>query len=93
MSPNVPVQQAAVGTIAAETVADARFRRRVERFHAQGPRLTAELLAQVAADRSLGGYLDALLDRFLALDPETLRIVGADRMPPTPIHTVGRRRP
>jgi hypothetical protein len=53
----------------------------------------AELLAHVAADRNLGGYLDALVDRFAALDPEALRLTGADRMPPTPLHAVGREGP
>ncbi len=38
--------------VAAEHVADLKFRRAVERLHNLGPRATAELLAEIGAERS-----------------------------------------
>ena len=39
-----------IGQIAAEVVADQRFRRQVLRLHRLGPRVTAELLAELDAE-------------------------------------------
>jgi hypothetical protein len=46
------------------------------RFHALGPRSTYELLKEV-----VGGA--PLVERYAELDPEVVRAVGADQMPPT----------
>ena len=41
-----------IGSIAAEVVADLRVRRQVQRLHRLGSRVTAELLAEIAAERT-----------------------------------------
>jgi hypothetical protein len=32
--------------------------------------------------------IEALIDRYVRLDPETLTELGADRFPPAPIHSI-----
>ena len=39
--------------IATDAVADLKFRRQVERLHRLGPCVTAELLAEIGAERSI----------------------------------------
>lgn len=79
--------------VAAELAADVAFRHRVRRLHARGPRLIAELLAHIAADRALGTYIDELIDSYLRLDDEALDLVGGRNLPPAPLTAIngGRR--
>jgi hypothetical protein len=56
----------------------ARIRQRAGRLHDLGPRPVAELLLEVAA----GADLWKRLERFCLLDPNVVRALGADRMPP-----------
>lgn len=63
-------------------LAEARFRRRTAALIARGPRPVTELLVHVARDRLLGGYLDALVERFLAIPDAALDITGGRDLPP-----------
>ena len=66
------------GSVAAETVASLRFRRRVERIHSLGPRVTAELLAEIGAERSIRTVIDQKLERYAGLDPKAVAVTGGD---------------
>ena len=77
-----------VGKLAAEIVCDIKFRRRIERLHAMGPRPFAEMLAELAASHSLGTVIDRSLDRYLALDDTALDIANGHELPPIPLHEV-----
>ncbi len=77
-----------VGELAAEIVCDIKFRRRIERLHAMGPRPFAEMLAELAASHSLGAVIDRSLDRYLALDDTALDIANGRKLPPDPLHEV-----
>ena len=77
-----------VGRVAAEIVAGLKFRRRVERLHALGPRVLAELLAEIGAERSIQTIVDLKLDRYAGLNPEAIEAAGGDAFWPLPIHKV-----
>ena len=77
-----------IGTVAARVVQDIEFRRKAQRLHAKGPRLIAELLAELAASNGLGTVIDRSLDRYLALDNAALDIVNGRELPPIPLHEV-----
>ena len=76
------------GPIAAVLVADVRFARKVERLHQRGPRVVAEVLAEISAECSIGTVVDQTLDRHLALSDTALEAVGGDRLSPVPLHVV-----
>ena len=78
------------GAVAAEIVADLRFRRAVERLYRKGPRVIAELLAELGAERSITTIIENKLDRFGQIDDEALRATGGDRFTPSPPHEVKR---
>lgn len=73
---------------AAEIVADLAFRLRIRRLHARGPRLIAELLAELAAERLLLTDIEERLDRFLAITDAALNRTGGRELPPLPLHAV-----
>ena len=77
-----------IGEIAAEVVADLAFRRKVELLHSLGPRVTAELLAEIAAERGIQTVIDQKLDRYAELDPEAIEATCADGFSPIPLHEV-----
>ena len=77
-----------IGPIAAEVVADLRFRRQVQRLHALGARATAELLAEIGAERSITTIIERKLDTYAALDPDAIEAAGGDKFWPVPIHEV-----
>ena len=77
-----------VGAVAAEVIADLRFRRQVEYVHALGPRVTAELLAEIGAERGIRTVIDQKLDRYAVLDPDTIEAAGGNDFWPTPLHAV-----
>ncbi len=74
--------------VAAETVARLRFRRQVEALHQLGPRATAELLAEIGAERSIMTIIDRKLDTYTELEPEILEVAGGDRFWPAPLREV-----
>ena len=77
-----------IGPIAAEIVADMKYRRQVERLHLLGPRVTAEMLAELGAERSIMTVIDAKLTRYAELDAEALEAAGGDRFWPVPLYEV-----
>ena len=70
--------------IAADAVADLRFRRQVERLHRLGPRATTELLAEIGAERSIQTVINRKLATYVELDTATVEAVGADFWPAPP---------
>ncbi len=77
-----------IGSIAAEIVSDLRFRRRIQKLHALGPRPIAEFLGELGAERSIRSIIDRKLERYAALDPEALEATGGNDFWPAPIHEV-----
>ena len=77
-----------IGQIAAEVVADMKFRRQVLRLHRLGPRITAEFLAELGAERGIQTVIDQKLDTYAELEPETLEVTGGDGFWPVPVRRV-----
>ena len=73
--------------VAAEIVSDFTFRRKVAAL-CHRPRLVAELLAEIAAERNLRSEVEDKLERFCGLTDEDLSATGGDRFPPAPLHVV-----
>ena len=69
------------------------YRRRVQHLWNCGPRAVAELLSEIAAERSIGTIIDQKLERYATLDPTTLRSLGAGRLPRPFLHRVPRSQP
>lgn len=66
-------------------LSEIRFRRTLERFHRLGPRLLAELLAELGARFLIRQPIEAAVARYVArLDPDLLQAVGGDQLPPIP---------
>ena len=77
-----------VGVVAAQVVQDLAFRRKVQRLHAKGPRLVAELLAEIGAERSLTSLIEAKIEKYVDIDDAALDATGARDLPPAPLHEV-----
>ena len=80
----------AASSAAAEIVANVRFRQQVERLHALGPRVTAELLAEIGTERSIMPIINAKLQTYAEIDPEALRALGGDKFWLASLREVGR---
>ena len=76
-----------IGSVAAEVVADLKFRRQVEHLQRLGARAVGELLAEVSAERGIRTVIDQKLSRYAELEPEVLETAGGDFWP-DPIHEV-----
>ncbi len=76
--------------IAADVVADLQFRRRIERLHRLGPRVIAELLAEIGAERSITTIIDSKLAAYTELEPATIEAAGGDKFWPAPLREVPR---
>ena len=76
--------------VAADVVADLRFRRRVERLHRLGPRVTAELLAELGAELGVQTPIDQKLAAYVEIGPEALEAAGGDKFWPVPLREVPR---
>ena len=74
----------------ADVVADLKFRRQVERLHALGPRATAELLAELGAERSIATIIDQKLDCYTEMDPAAIEAIGGGDFWPLPLRAVRR---
>ncbi len=77
-----------VGAVAAQVVADMRFRHRAQRLHRLGPRAVGKILAELGAERSIMTIIDQKLDTYAELDPETLEATGGDGFWPAPLREV-----
>ncbi len=71
-----------------QIVADMRFRHQVLRLHRLGPRVTAELLAEIGAERAIQTVIDQKLDRYAELEPEALAAAGGNDFWVVPIREV-----
>ncbi len=58
-----------------------RFRRLVEKVHAMGPRVLAEYLMELSRHYSLATPIEAMLQRYATLSPETVRKLGGGDWP------------
>ncbi len=74
--------------IAAEKVADLRFRRQVQQLHDRGVRVVAELLAEIGAERSIQTVIDEKLDTYAELEPAALEATGGDGFWQPPLREV-----
>ena len=79
-----------IGPIAAQIVADLKFRRQVVDLHALGPRVTAELLAEIGAERGIQIIIDRKLETYVGLDAAAIEAAGGDQFWPAPLHKVRR---
>ncbi len=78
------------GPIAAEVVADLRFRRKVQRVHRLGDRVFGDLLAEIGAERGIQTVIDQKLERYAELDSKGLEAAGGNEFWPAPLHGVER---
>ena len=76
------------GALAAETMADRRFRQDVERVHDLGCRVVAELLAEIGAERGIQTVIDLKLATYAQIDPKVIEAIEAAGFWPTPLHEV-----
>ncbi len=79
-----------IGQIAAEVVADMKFRRHVQQVHRLGDRVFGELLAEIGAERGIQTIIDQKLKKYASLEPEALEATGGDDFWPAPLHEVWR---
>jgi len=77
-----------IGQIAAEVVADMRFRRQVLRLHRLGPRVTGEVLAHLGAKHGIQTSVEQTVEHFAGLDAAALAAAGAGDFWPLPLHEV-----
>ncbi len=77
-----------IGEVAADVVADLRFRRKVQRLHNLGPRAVGELLAEVGAERGVQTIIEQKLDRYAEIDPDALEAAGGDKFWPAPVRNI-----
>jgi hypothetical protein len=77
---------------ATSDIRELRFRRDVERVWRLGPRAQYELLSELAARHTLRTEIEQLVARYSRVDPEVVRRTAGDRMPPTPLTLLPRRR-
>ena len=77
-----------IGAIAAEIVSDIGFRRVVKRLHRLGPRVLAEFLAELAAERNIRVIVERKVNKYASLDPEALQATAGNSFSPLPLHQV-----
>ncbi len=78
------------GAACAALVADPHFRHQVELLCAKGPRLSAELLAEVAIEYDLEDAIRKKIARYLSIPDAALDVAGARDFPPLPMYGVSR---
>ncbi len=77
-----------IGPIAAEVVANLRFRREVERMCHLGSRTVYEFLTEIGEQRLCRTYLEQRIRRYADIDPEHLAACGGDTFPRPPLYGV-----
>ena len=75
-----------IGSLCTQTVADPRYRWKIQRLLGRGTRPVAELLAEVGARYGLTAEIDALLDRYGRVSNEALDVTGGHDFWPAPLH-------
>ncbi len=73
-----------IGQIAAEIVADLKFRRQVIRLRRQGDRALCEAFAHLGAKHGIQTSIEQTIERFAELDPKTLEAAGGNKFLPSP---------
>ena len=86
----VNIRKVPANQTAAEIASDLRFRRKVEHIHALGVRATAELLAEISAERGIRTLIDQKLATYAELDPKAIEAVEGAGFWPAPLHEVRR---
>ncbi len=76
--------------VAAEIGARLHFRRQVERLHRLGPRATAELLAELGAERGIQTVIDRKVDTYAEINPDAIEAAGGNDFWQPPLHEVER---
>jgi hypothetical protein len=67
-----------------------RRQRLVERVHRNGARVVFEFIDEIARHHpGIVEDLDQRLERYAAIDPETLAVLGGDQFPSRPLRLVG----
>jgi hypothetical protein len=66
-----------------------RRQRQVERIHALCPRVTFELLDEIARHHHIGADLDHRLQRYAGIECDILAAVGGDKFAAAPMRLVG----
>ena len=79
-----------IGPIAAEVVADLRFRRQVEHLHALGVRATAEFMAEIGSERGIRALIDRKLETYAELDSKVIEAFEGAGFWPAPIQEIER---
>ena len=77
-----------IGAIAAEIVADMKFRRKVIRLRRQGDRALCEAFAHLGAKHGIQTSIEQTIERFAGIEPEALEAAGGDNFWQPPIHEV-----
>ena len=77
-----------IGPIAAEVVADLRFRRKIQRLHQLGDRVLGEVLAHLGAKHGIQTSIEQTVEHFAKLEPKALQATGGDEFPVVPLHGV-----
>lgn len=86
-----PPQPRPIGPIAARIVCDLAYRRLVQKVHILGPRVLAELLAEIGCAHGIRGSIETRLRRYASLTPEKLAVTGGNRWPAIPVYDIERR--
>ena len=69
---------------------DLAFARACWRLHRLGPRAVYELLREIGQAGACPTFIKSRVSRYAELEPEIVRAVGGDQMPPVPIYEVRR---
>jgi len=75
----------ALASLQAAALGHLRRERQIQRIHTLGPRVVFELIDELDRRHELGPDLDNRLGRYAALGPGTLRAIGGDRFPASPV--------
>lgn len=81
-------RMAPVSDVAQDILRELRFRRAVAKVHALGPRVVAELLAELGARHLQRRAVDDLVECYATLDPDVIRALRADEPLPPVIRPV-----
>ena len=83
-----PADPPLIGPPCAQTVADLRFRRKVQRLLARGERPVAELLAEIGARYGLTAAINQMLDCYECVPDEALDVTNGGDFWSAPVHLV-----